>query len=188
MKSFTVCAENCRSIFCASAKCISGDFVALILLHSSILATNFNLSFVVCTKLWKNPAHRDANFGLLLELNHLLHKVPLVKWIKVSVVAIWRLWLISLIPHLILKQLNVQSVLEVYWKQGPAWLLPERCYVYPQLFPQFPCLWNTTEIKSASFEVLHRFKEEAEVLFFHSNIVCIFYHRKVHSLCHNCTI
>lgn len=132
-------------------------------------------------KLWKKTSSfTDSNSGLLLQLNHLLQKVPLVKWIKVIVVAIWRLKLLSLIPHLNQQKVKGSNCFGSLLKTSPCLVFDtEMLYVYPRLFPQFPFLWKHYWNKTASFEVLNRFKGEAWcVFFFHSGLLCIFCHRK----------
>lgn len=82
----------CRKLqiyFGASAMFVSGEYVTLVQLFSSILAAApFILSLVVREIVEKPCSSKDANSGLLLGLNHLLQTVPVVKWIKVIVVAI----------------------------------------------------------------------------------------------------
>lgn len=122
----------------------------------------------MCAKLWKKTcSFKVANSGLLLELNHPLHKVPLVKWIKVIVVGIWRLKLISLIPHLNQQKVKCSNCFGSLLKTSPCLVFDtEMLYVYPRLFPQFPFLWKHYWNKTASFEVLNHFKGEAWSVFF----------------------
>lgn len=99
----------CRKLqihFCASAVCPRR------VRHpctSYPFPTSLILSSVVREIVEKPCSSKDANSGLLLDLNHQLQTVPVVKWIKVPVVAIWSLLLISLIPHLNQKKLNVSN-------------------------------------------------------------------------------
>lgn len=61
-------------------------------LYSCPLASWFlkKIYLIVCEIVEKPCSSNDSNSGLLFELNHLLQIVPLVKWIKGIVVAIWR--------------------------------------------------------------------------------------------------
>lgn len=148
---FTVCGVNCSSIS------VSQGTITLEQLSSSILSPSIILSLVVRVIVEKPCSSEDAISVLLLELNDLPQTVPVVKWINVIVVAIWRLYLIALIPHLNQNKLNVQTVLEVYWIQVPVWLLTQILCVPTAVSLVSISLkhyWN----KTASFEVLNRFK------------------------------
>lgn len=191
----SVSHSTCRKLqiqFCASAVRLRRDWQpdTVILSHLGDVFY-FILS---CEIAEKACSFKDANCGLLLELNHQLQKLPLVKWIKVIVEAICRLVNHPNPTVKAKKEFSVQTVLEVYWKQVPAFFLVFdtemlQC-VYPRLLPQFPFVWKHYWNKIASFEVFSRFKGEAwsVIFFFHSGLLCVYCHRKVHSGCRNCTI
>lgn len=130
-----------------------------------------------CEIVEKACSFKDANCRLLLELNHQLQKVPLVKWIKVIVEAISRL---VNHPNPTLKpkkKFNVQTVLEVYWKSLLlSFLSTQRCYSVCThgCFLSFHLSENTTEIKLLPLKCSVVLRERLEVLFFSILVFCVF--------------